>query len=154
MFKLIGLIGVVWVLVLVLGPSDEEKANSLNYVLDSISSDTPSNLKPSGELDELFSFNSSNTDLQRDNKEKEIKGILVDWTLEVYEVDTAGENRYQIQTSGSDAVDTFVYVSTRNKEEVDYIESLKTKQMIRVQGLIDGVSLRSIRIDPAIILLP
>jgi len=148
--KLMILIIIIIVAVVALGPSQEEKSNSANAVLDNISTGTPSNLKTSGELADIFSYGSDNTDLQRENKEKEIKGSLVDWTLEVYEVTKRSENKYRIQTAGTNMVGTFLSITTRSKEEVTYIESLKTKDMVHVRGLITGTSMRNINIEPAI----
>jgi hypothetical protein len=149
--KLVISVVVIVVAFVALGPSQEEKANSANAVLDHISTGIPSNHTSSGELDDIFSYNSDHTDLQRDNKEKEIKGSLVDWSLNVYEVSKRSDNKYRIQTSGRNQVGTFLSITTRPKEEVNYVESLKTKDVIHVRGLITGTTMRNINIEPAIL---
>ena len=95
---------------------------------------------------------STNTDIQRENKEEEIKGSLVEWNLQVHEVTKEGENEYEIQTLSNDQPSIFARVTTRNKEEDDYIESLTTKNKVRVRGIIKGTFMRVIVLDPAIII--
>ena len=48
-------------------------------------------------------MDSKYTDLQREKKEKEIIGKIVQWKLPVYEVNKSDEN-YQIQVSGDEAI--------------------------------------------------
>jgi hypothetical protein len=82
---------------------------------------TPSDLKPTGDLADIFNLNSDHTDLQRDNKENEIKGKIVDWTLTVYEVSKSGKDTYRIQTKsdvniggGGGEIATFVELKPHN----------------------------------------
>lgn len=117
-----------------------------------------SRLQAEGELSELFAMGSKNTDLQRDNKLKEIKGHVVEWTLPVYEVRRFGEG-YKIQTKtkvrvgsfGTDLVGTFVTLTPRSDEERRQIEALKTDDLVTFKGRIAGSTLRSLDIKPAIL---
>jgi len=137
--KLIIAIVVIGVAASILGPSAEEQASAFETKLNEITNAQPANLSPGGDLAELFSMMSKNTDLQRENKEKEIKGKIVDWTLPVFEVKKRDENTYKIQTSSrSDAVGTFVVVTTRSPEQVSYVEELTTGQLVRIKGTITG----------------
>jgi hypothetical protein len=125
--------------------------------LQSLPDTEPSQLQPTGELAEIFNLGSDHTDIQRENKEKEIKGQVVDWTLSVYEVSKSGE-RYRIQTESSiggfvNEVAAFVELSTRSQEEVTFIEGLKTNDRFRFKGCIAGIGMmRTLEIKPAILL--
>jgi hypothetical protein len=116
----------------------------------------PSDLHADGELAQIFTFGSEFTDLQRENKAKEIIGQVVLWTLPVYEVSRAGE-RYKVQTSsglgatGRRVVTTFVYVTARDDADRRSIEALKTGDLITFKGRIAGIFFRSIEITPAVL---
>lgn len=118
----------------------------------------PSDLRPEGELSALFALGSKNTDLQRENVLKEIKGQIVQWRLPVYEVSRSGSG-YKIQTKstvkigpfGEDLLGTFVYISPRNDQERRAIEALKTDDAISFKGRISGSAFRSLEIKPAIL---
>jgi hypothetical protein len=116
----------------------------------SLPSASPSSLSPTGDLAAKFGMMSKNTDIQRENAEREITGEIVQWTLKVYEVSKSGDY-YRIQTSSSDAVGTFVSVYPQSNEESSYIESLKTGDTLKVKGYITGTTMRNVDIDPAIL---
>lgn len=128
-------------------PAKEEKKNE-NPLVAAIASD----LKPTGVLNDMFKLGSDYTDLQRKRKEEEIKGKVVQWKLEVYEVDTVmfGDG-YKIQTSGNNCVGTFITIKKPTPEEVEKIEGLKTGDKITVKGYIRDVTMRYISIEPAIL---
>lgn len=111
---------------------------------------TPAKLSPSGELASMFNVMSENTDLQRENKFKEIKGKVVEWTLPVYEVAKHGDG-YEIQTEPGDAVGTSIHITPRNDEDKAVIEALKTGGRISFKGIISDVSMRNLEINPAIL---
>lgn len=112
---------------------------------------TPAQLSPAGELAAMFNLASDNTDLQRENKIKEIRKKIVEWTLPVYEVRPDGSG-YAVQTLPDDeSVGVIVYVTARNEQEKAVIEGLKTGSSISFKGMIDGVSMRSLKIKPAIL---
>jgi hypothetical protein len=145
--------GVIIIAVLgaIFGPSDEETRKEFEATLNSISSAEVANISPTGELQAIFSFGSKHTDLQRDNKEKELVGKIVQWTLPVYEVNKDGDG-YRIQTSGSGSVvGAFVTVYPRNESQRASIEGLKTNNMITIKGKITGTMMRSIEIEPAVL---
>ena len=113
-----------------------------------------------GELAEAFNLNSKNTDIQRDNLLKEIKGKLVVWEVEIYEIKKQSNNLYKIQTSGGinlvkGDVGTFIELTSKDENESKFIEGLKTGQVIRIKGILTGDSvLRSLIIKPAILWYP
>jgi len=126
-----------------------------------LSETPPSDLQPEGELYEMYILGSDYTDVQRENKEREITGEIVQWTLPVYEVHRK-DYGYEISTSRSkgDLFNTRHYVSTechlspRSSSERQYIESLKTGDMVEIKGKIKGVTTfidRWIVIDPCIL---
>ena len=58
---------------------------------------SPSRLAPSGELARIFTLFSEYTDLQRDEKERELKGIVVQWRLPVYNVSSGPSPFYRVR---------------------------------------------------------
>lgn len=115
---------------------------------------SPSGLPPSGELARIFTIFSEYTDLQRDEKERELKGIVVQWRLPVYDVSSGPSPFYRVQTSSkNNLVGTFCYVKPRNDDERKFLTTLKTGDYFTCKGIIDGVSMRNIVIRPAIVVL-
>lgn len=114
---------------------------------------TPAQLSPTGELAAMFNLMSENTDLQRENKLKEIKGKIIEWTLPVYEVRQAGSG-YAVQTEADQTVGAIVYITARNEQDKALIESLKTGSRISFKGVIKDVSMRHLEIKPAILFQP
>ncbi len=114
---------------------------------------TPAQLLPTGELAAMFNLMSENTDLQRKNKLKEIKGKIIEWTLPVYEVRQAGSG-YAVQTEADQTVGTIAYITARNEQDKALIESLKTGSRISFKGVIKDVSMRHLEIKPAILFQP
>lgn len=111
-----------------------------------------SSIQPDGELYSIFELGGDSTDLQRENKLAEIKGKIVEWNLEVYEVDK-DDDVYKIQTRSDGNVGTFTYIKPRNESEKSLIESLKTGSTIRIKGVIKDSFLRNMVIKPAIFAL-
>ena len=119
----------------------------------------PSALAPNGELAEIFALGSDHTDLQRENKFKEIQGSVIAWRLPVYEVSRSGED-YKIQTqselgigSAEALIGAFVYVTPRNNNDRQIIESLKTGDLVSIKGIIDDTTFRNLKIKPAILVI-
>jgi hypothetical protein len=129
-------------------PSDDE----IKTELANIEKTSPAKLTPSGELGEMFSMMSKNTDIQRDNMEKEINGKIVQWTLTVFEVSVANAEKgiYKIQTTGKGkTVGTFVEVHARDAGERSKIEALTTGDKVTIKGKITDTFMRNIRIKLA-----
>ena len=145
-------IGIGIVILIVAGiagmPSDDEIAQQLAEIQQT----SPANISPKGEIAEMFSMMSNNTDIQRENKEKELKGKIVEWTLPVFEVSVTNAEKgiYKIQTSGSgNTVGAFVEVYARDDAERAKIESLTTGSLVTVKGRIDDTFMRHINIELA-----
>ena len=113
-----------------------------------------------GELAKAFNLNSKYTDIQRENLLKQIKGQLVIWEVEIYEIDKQSDKVYNIQTSGglnigASNVGTFIELTAKDTLQSNFIEGLKTGQVIRIKGILTGEStLRSLIIKPAILWYP
>jgi hypothetical protein len=105
------------------------------------------------ELADLFTIGSKGTDIQRDMKEKEITGKTIEWKgLEVYEVSKSGAC-FRIQTSSKAGVfpGTFVKACPPEGGDEAMIVGLKTGDLITVKGKIDGISMRNVEIEPAVV---
>ncbi|MDP1548349.1 MAG: hypothetical protein Q8L87_20230 [Anaerolineales bacterium] len=151
-----GVLGLV-VIAGMVGKSSGDKGTTVDPLAE-LASAAPSNLQPTGELSEIFSLGSKNTDLQRENKLKEITGQIVEWQLPVYEVAKKGDV-YRVQTGASvnigqgrpGSVGTFVDVTPRTDADRKVIEALKTGDVISFKGRIAGSSFRSLEIKPALL---
>lgn len=112
---------------------------------------SPSEVRPDGNLKELFELMSENTDIQRENAEARLTGKIVEWQLCVFEV-TKKDGYYRIQTDDDVNVGTFIDLYPDSDEQKAKIESLITGDVIRVRGYISGVFMRNLEIAPAILL--
>jgi uncharacterized protein (UPF0212 family) len=145
----LGSVGLI-VILMIMRPSEEEQAAKAQKQIAEIESATASDLT-SSELAGIFSMFSRFTDVQRENKEKEITGQIVEWSLPIYDVTKTGDG-YKVQTKSTDwAVGTFLQVLPRNDDERSQIESLTEDDQIQIKGKITGTSMRNIKIDPAVL---
>ncbi|PKO02895.1 MAG: hypothetical protein CVU43_05605 [Chloroflexi bacterium HGW-Chloroflexi-5] len=103
------------------------------------------------ELGQIFNLMSEHTDIQRENKKKEIMGKIIAWKLPVYEVKKVKDNIYRIDTIGVYYVGTIAKVTARNAQESAFIEGLKTGSLITYKGKITDITLREIKVEPAIL---
>lgn len=128
---------------------------SEHNALDDLKTAPASSLSPMGELAEIFAFGTDYTDIQRENKLKEIKGSVVAWQLPVFEVKRDGNN-YRILTQnikglgGSDAmVPTIITLTPLSEGDRLSIEALKTGDFVAFKGVIEDAKLRHLLIKPA-----
>jgi len=107
------------------------------------------------ELAPIFELAGKATDLQRDEKEKEIKGKVVSWTgLSVYEVSKRGEDCFKIQTSSKpSAIGAFITACPADQATRAGIANLKTGDTVAVKAVIEEISLRNAVLNPAIVTL-
>jgi hypothetical protein len=117
--------------------------------LGSATADGPS----AAELAPIFELGGKATDLQRDEKEKEITGKVVEWAgLKVYDVKKHGDACFRIQTSSTgSAPGTFINACPDDDATKTLITAFKTGDRLDVKGQIHDVSMRNIDIDPAIV---
>jgi hypothetical protein len=111
----------------------------------------PAEIAPSGELAEVFALFSNATALQREEKERQIKGKIVQWRLPVYNVTEHG-GFYVVQTkSQSGLVGAFCYVRASETSK-DVVLRLREDDYVTCKGPIAGASMRNIEIKPAVLL--
>lgn len=102
----------------------------------------------------LYDFGSDNTDLQREEGEEAIMGSVIEWSVEVYEVQKVNDSTFRVLTSHcagpsrAPKVEARLFVSTA--EDHVTVRRLKTGSVIRIKGRVSGVdALRYIELDPA-----
>jgi hypothetical protein len=118
----------------------------------SIAAAPVSEITPEGELAQIFSLFSDATEVQRTEKEHQIKGKIVQWRLPVYDV-TKRSDFYVIQTkSRAGTVAAFCYVRASDEATKRYLLSLKENDYVTCKGEIAGTTMRSIDIKPAVLL--
>lgn len=107
-------------------------------------------------LGKLFALGSDNTDVQRDAAFQQVKGKVVQWTLEVYDVHKDGDTNFKIQTqAGQDGnAETFAYITPRNDADRQTIMALKTGDKITIKGVITDTTMRNFDLQPAILVTP
>jgi hypothetical protein len=131
------------------GTSGDNRSGSTHI---NLAVEIPSDLRPDGELQETLSLFSDATDAQREETEKRILGLVVDWQLPVYDVSRRSDDEYVVQTSGGNQVGTFCHIRTLSDADRAYLLTLKTNSIIRCKGVIKGIFLRYVVIDPAVLL--
>lgn len=137
------------ILIYTLAPKQGGSAEAAGMTDAQLASASVSDLEPRGELADIFSLFSDATEIQRDEKERQIKGKIVRWRLPVYNV-SERNGFYVIQTEGSGLVSTFCYVRA-NDENKSKVLSLRENDLINCKGQIAGSSMRSIEIRPAVL---
>ncbi len=150
---ILGIVGIIWG-VNKLGTGESIDAQAL------ASRQDVSSYTVDGELAEAFNLNSKYTDIQRENLLQKIKGKLIIWVVEVYEVNKIADNIYRIQTPSGlnlkdDDVGLFIDIYSQSPEESKFLEGLKTGETFRIKGILTGNSLlRSLEVKPAILWYP
>ena len=126
--------------------------NEINTPEKLIKAEVTSSLSPSGELEQIFDLMGKSTDIQRDEARANLKDKIIIWNLPIYEIKKTNEKKYHIQTSGNGYVGTFIDLIIQNDAEQDYIDKLKTDDLITIKGRLTGdTTLRNIEIEPAIL---
>jgi hypothetical protein len=135
-------------------PNDDYSNNLFQESSYSSLENTPaSDLNPH-ELRKLIS-NPNLTSYQRDNKDKELRGEVVDWVLTLYDIEKGEDNSYLITTLNMDDLDEVgakFYITPRDTKERYYLEGLTRGQKIHIKGVITRVFISFVHIAPAIIL--
>jgi len=120
--------------------------------------DDVSEIKPYGELAAAFNLDSKYTNVQRENFLNKIKGKVIIWEVNVYEVARLPYNKYKIQTQSAlfcKNVSSFITLTAKDELQTKFIEEIKTDQIIRIKGVLTGRStVRHLEIEPAILWYP
>jgi hypothetical protein len=141
--------GIIIVILIAVGVALAPSSEDIQNKLAEVEGASPTSTSPSGELATMFSFISDSTDIQRENKENELQGQIVEWSLPVFDVNvkSAENNVYRIQTSGdSTNVGAFVEIHARNDAEAAEIEALNPNDIIHFKGEISGTFMRNIEV--------
>lgn len=111
---------------------------------------------------ETFALGSKSTDLQRELLEKEVSGQVVEWNLQLYEVELEGD-LYTVSTQAVPVEDgdtvnlirIIANVRARTPEEHAFLRAVKTGDPIRLRGRLTAIALRTaVVLDPAVIVKP
>lgn len=152
---------VFWFIVLVVlagmfGPTKEQKAAKHQQDIQALAQQKAEVIYPDDEIAQVFAIGSKYTDVQRENAERQLKGKVVQWQLPVYNVTKSGDNVYKIQTSPLDFrshnrmyVPTFITLITTHDYEGKELEAMKERDLLTFKGVIEGVSMRHLVINPA-----
>jgi hypothetical protein len=110
-------------------------------------------LSPSGELGGLFTMYSDYTDLQRENKLKEISRSYVLWSHTIYEVSKSWRHyRLVLTETGKVSVNAYIDINTISEEDEIKLGNMKTGSTLRVLGLLNDSTeiIRTLVLKPAI----
>ena len=108
---------------------------------------------------EAFALGSDSTNLQRDLLNKELVGSVVEWRLQVYEVEFA-EGRYKLTSQplpikSKEAVQLMraaIFIVPSSENDHDLMRKVKTNDMITIRGRVRDIVLRTvIVIEPAVL---
>jgi len=111
------------------------------------------------QLSEAFALGSDSTDLQRDLLKKELVGSVIEWRLQVYEVELE-EGLYKVSSQAfpvesKEAVQLLraaVFITPSRDADHDLIRKLKTNDMITIRGRVRDIVLRTVVvIEPAVL---
>ena len=111
---------------------------------------------------ETFALGSKSTDLQRELLEKEVSGQVVEWDLQLYEVQLEGDiytvssNPIPIKNDGAmNLIRIVAEVRARTPEEHAFLRAVKTGDPLRLRGRVTAIALRTaVVLDPAVIVNP
>lgn len=115
-----------------------------------------SDISPNGKIANILNLGSDYTDLQREDLLEEIKGNVVCWRINVYEIQRDKNNIYKIFSNPSqNSVGSIIYIDGNflNDESKKILHSLKTGSYVDIKGILTGDTfMRSLIINPAVLL--
>lgn len=111
-------------------------------------------------VSEAFALGSDSTDLQRDILRRKLIGNVVEWHLQVYEIEFA-EGLYKVTSQAlpiksKEAVQLLraaVFIVPSSDDDHDLMRKVKTNDLITIRGRVRDIVLRTvIVIEPAILI--
>ena len=98
-------------------------------------------------------YNNQNADMgnRAEIKEKEIKGKIVEWDLEILVVASLPDHYKILTKPTSNYPGALLTLYPQNSQQMTYIESVKAGTRIKIKGKIEGILQGRIRINPAIL---
>lgn len=139
-------------------PDDSQPGPSIEEKLAEVASAQVNPVTPE-EVSEAFALGSDSTDLQRDLLNKELVGSVVEWRLQVYEVEL-DEGLYKVTSQplpikSKEAVQLLravVFIVPSNDEDNVLMRKVKTNDMITIRGRVNEIVLRTVVvIEPALL---
>ena len=99
-------------------------------------------------------LNNQNPDMSNlpEIKEKEIKGKIVEWELEVLIVASLPDHYKILTKPTSNLPGTLLTLYPQNGQQIKYIDNVKSGTIIKIKGKIEGILQGRIRINPAILI--
>jgi hypothetical protein len=98
-------------------------------------------------IKEIFQFGTQHTEVARENALNDIKGSKIRWTGVVYEVKRNREG-YSIQLATTQN-DIGAFIRIKGHEDAQYIEALREGSRVSAVGLVDGMFMRHLNLEPA-----
>lgn len=142
-------------------PSDNQYQPSTAEQLAEIASAKTNSVAPE-QVSEIFALGSEFTDLQRDILRKDLVGSVVEWEIQVYEIEYA-DGIYKVSSKpipikSKQAVNMLrVSFSVYPQDERDHelLRKAKTNERIKIRGKVQDIVLRTvILIGPALLAFP
>lgn len=137
-------------------PDDSQARQSIKEQLAEIASVQANPVTPE-QVSEVFALGSDSTDLQRDLLSKELIGSVVEWNIQVYEIDFT-DGVYKVTTQllsvkSKHAVNLLratIFIHPQNEPDHDLLRKAKTNDMIKIRGRVRDLVLRTVVvIEPA-----
>lgn len=131
--------------------ADKPKKAETGEAAASFKSATPVEVD-AAELAAMYAAESKNTELQRDAKEEELKGKVVEWkAFRVVEVEKDGDDCFRLETLATRTHPGAFITACKSDDPgiAKLAPTLKSGDWIDVRGMIDGVSKRHIELSPA-----
>jgi len=139
-------------------PDNSQASQSLEEQIAEIATAQVNPITPE-EVSEAFALGSDSTDLQRELLTKQLVGSVVEWRLQVYEVEFA-EGRYKVTSQplpikSKEAVQLLraaVIIVPSSDNDHDLMRKVKTNDMITIRGRVSDIVLRTVVvIEPALL---
>ena len=104
------------------------------------------------ELAKVFDKNNATMNSQIKDKEKEIKGKIIPWELEVFVV-TRSSDYFKIVTKAtSDAPGVLLTLYPQDDQQIMYLDNIKPGTSVKIKGKITGIQQGRIKINPAVLI--
>jgi hypothetical protein len=154
----------VALLVFLVGCGDEPSGNQPQpSVAEQIAEITSAKTNPVApeQVSEVFALGSDFTDLQRDLLRKELVGSVVEWDIQVYEIDYA-DGVYKVTSQpipikSKQAVNMLrasFSVYPQDERDHDLMRKAKTNDRVMIRGKVQDVVLRAaVLIEPAVLVV-
>ena len=140
----IGFLGIISTFAI---PSPKDQSKDLNKIVVS-----PVDPISATELAKVLNDNNANMNNQIKSREKEIKGKIIQWELEIFVV-TRSSDYYKIVTKAtSDAPGALLTLYPKDDQQIVYLDNIKPGATVKIKGKITGIQQGRININPAVLI--